>query len=712
MKKPEIKKQQRREGYPSYEKVMQGVSIIIHREPSIVYRVCAARLQDPTVRRTKALLQAFRNKTLAEHWVLSDIEKRHNYRMFPHCRKKHSTSYNTDKIAATIERSYKARVESKFKINKSLLSGMWDSLAAMLSIWLQQIAEAKKKNLYKKYYQSAAFVIPFGHHINKTLGDVGRDRVKGYLSLPTHQQCKEALGHLESLLNDYPEDTELRKQSEEYILPITEYEGIALGKRRPSTLQHIQTLVQRDLERMAQIDALKAATETFLNWCPPGFPSVHGDGISPSRQLLLANEYTQALTNYGLDIGIPLVETEHQRFRVLQQAAYRHIQPPKYRLLIWGRADAISRPRDMGIGYDIKKKQYVLFAYLLNKDSRHKRPVMLNKQPTQQDTDTIPTDDSNNAVDDEQDIQHKQEDQGVHIIDINNPDIRLKDIQHQTQAMLFHLQFGEHQQHLLDQARQETAEWKRRFLEKKAAKYPEEWANRKTTASGSVRSASLHAYFDTAREQWWFEVCIMIGNRPKRIKSPDHVLGIHVDPKTGLTATVLTLRGKWIATYQLDEQTIAALLRNDPGEAAKDPLKRAATEYHHRVADALYVLAKKYAAYVGIENIDYRQEMMNRRLLTGRNGSESIKSIRRLLDYKLQLAELAPSQEINGLAPRRDCSACGRRNTQPSFKNQDFICQHCGYRGDKAKNAAAEVARRHLWNITLTRPPRQKKLTS
>jgi len=167
-----------------------------------------------------------------------------------------------------------------------------------------------------------------------------------------------------------------------------------------------------------------------------------------------------------------------------------------------------------------------------------------------------------------------------------------------------------------------------------------------------------------------------------------------------------------VAYYVLDEPTIAELLGNMSQEAEKDPMNRTPQEYQHRVANALCRIAKQYCAQIGIENIDYLRAMAGRSPIQGRNGSESIKSIRTLLNYKLVLHDLPQSFDIRGVAPKRDCSQCGKRHPEPVIDAEDhFDCGLCGHKELRQLNTAREVARRVLWIIARTPPKKAKSAT-
>ena len=686
---PRITKQ-RFEGYPAYDLVLQGIAQqVLKNSEEVVYQACQARLHNLSRRRTQALLQTFRNLTLAANWVLNEVEKRHTYRYFPQCRKKYSTHYDTQKIARTLAASYKRRVDSKFTLSSSITSGLWHYLARMLSSWLQQVAEGRKKGYYVRYHNAASHVIKLGRHTGKTIGEVGRNQVKGYLALPTRGQCEQALYYINILLNEFPEDEVLQKEAKDYKLPITEYEGVELGKRQLVTLKKIKMLVERDLERMEYIDELKATTTIFLSWSPPGFPTIKRDGISTSRQQALAIEHVQALEAYGADVEFPLAETEHHRFRRLQQAAYADTAPPFYIPILWPRADAILRHREMGIGYDSENNRYELLAYFLAEESRYKTKLKLPRIAIDDGTQHEP------ASTDKYSIRT--------IVDTNNPSIILKETKRSIQAMRFSLDYGYHHGKLLDRARQESAEWKQQFIARRAKRNTEKWGTKTDSTAGCVRSGSLHAYFNKHTHQWWFQLYVSVGTRSTHVKSPDHVIGVHVDQKHGLTATVLTLRGKWIASYHLNETTIAQILGNKPSEGDKDPAIRAATEYHHRLAESICRLANRYCAYVGIENIDYMRTLAGKSPVVGRNGSECIRTVKTLLVYKLRLCGLPQSFEIWGVAPKRDCSLCGYRHGSSTVKDNQFICQYCGGHIQKQRNASQEVARRLLWDTVTAR---------
>ena len=687
------------EGYPTYERVLRGVAIRSNYQLDITYRVCQARIPPQTEVRTKAILQTLHNLTLATYWVHRDIEERQPEKRFARFRKKYSSSYKTDGIAAFLKTLYAQRVNGRYSLASHVSEGMWSDLASLLSSWLQKVTEARKKGYFKRYYRSASFIIPFGQHKDKTIGEVGRDRARGYLSLPTREQCEEVINHVTLILDELAGPT-LQEESKAYVLPITDYKGEALADLSKATLAKVLILIRRDLNRMEQIEEFKDAVQDFLKWSPPSFPSLHSDGLSIGRIQEISTLHQDALTSFGNDIIAPVTENEYSRFATLQTAAYADVAPPSYIRLQWDRPDAFVRHRGFGIGYDIKNKRYVFLGYILANTSRFKKHLCLEKDS--------------------------------HIVDINNPDSILRPSKQPVQAMLFNLQLGMHQLRILEQARREVPLWKayeqerqRKIRAKRQAKLqtergevlqatdnPSHNDGEHSTSAGAIRSASLEAHYDQERHSWWFGVDIVVGTRQQRRKSPDHVMGVHVDPRYGLTAVICTLRGKMVAAYRLDELTIAELLNNTlpDEEAKKDVNKRTAKEYQHRVADALCILAKQYCAQIGIEDITYRRKMAGWSPADGRNGSESIKTIAMMLVYKLALHELPTPTQVRGVAPKRDCGSCGMRYTNsPIDENEYFICQRCGASEYRRINTAKEIARRTLWIIARTQPPKKSQ---
>ena len=688
------------EGYPAYERVLRGVAIRSSNQLEVIYRVCQARIPQQTEVRTRAILQSLHNLTLATHWVLRDIKEREPEKRFAQFRKKYNLSYKTDDIAKFLKRVYAHRVNGRYSLASNVSEGMWSDLAGLLSSWLQNMTEARKKGYFKRYNKSASFIIPFGQHKDKTIGEIGRDRARGYLSLPTREQCEETINYVKTMLDELAEPV-LLEDARAFVLPITDYKGEALADLSKATVEKVLILVDRDLERMEFIEALKEAVQDFLKWTPPAFPSLHSDGISTGRRQELSTLYQDSLTSFGTEIIAPLTESEHSRFATLQRATYADIAPPSFVSAQWDHPDAFLRHRGFGVGYDTKNKRYVFLAYILANTSRFKKQLLLE--------------------------------QDSHIIDLNNPDAILRPSRQPIQAMLFNLQLGKHQSRMLEQGQREVPIWKeyeqerqRKIRAKKLAKLEEEVGevlqttdgrfkegSEHPTSAGAIRSASLVAHYDQERRSWWFEVDIVIGTRQQRRKSPDHIIGVHVDPREGLIAVICTLRGKMVASYKLDELTIAELLNNNAEESQKDVSKRTAKEYHHRVADALCILAKRYCAQIGIEDISYLRAMAGWSPTIGRNGSESIKTIAMLLGYKLALYDLAAPTQIRGIAPKRDCGSCGVRHDDSAIDEHEyFLCQHCGSSEHRRTNTAREVARRILWNIARTRPPKNFNLIS
>jgi hypothetical protein len=278
---------------------------------------------------------------------------------------------------------------------------------------------------------------------------------------------------------------------------------------------------------------------------------------------------------------------------------------------------------------------------------------------------------------------------------VNNPTIALRGRERPSIAKLFELEFSAHQRQWLDLARSQAPLWKEN------GQY-----------SGAVRAATLHAYYDKQRDQWWFEAHLAVGLKPSPYVQPQHIVGVHVDPFQGVFVSVLNLDGSLHDQFHLDELRIAQLLENrNPEQQAKiTPLERTAHERSHRLADALVALCKQYTAQLGFENIAYRWANGEQRKALPQY--ENSRTVFEHLAYKLPLEALPPPIDVKGVAPWRDCARCGVRYEKASVFEGIFICAQCGHREAQHVNAAREVARRTLWTLAAKQPSKPKKPTT
>jgi hypothetical protein len=653
-------------GYPSLQLVEQGCDIIAAAKPGNVFLTVSGKLHNLGLRKTTAHLQVFDIATKAAQWMLRDIHRHDPLRLFAPYRKRNSTSYNTDRIADAIDRRYREIIRSRFTLNSSVFTGLCSHLAADISGWMQKMAEAEKKGLFERYRVCAEFIVPFGKYRDTPLKALPRDAVFGFAFLqPTKAQYERLLQYLDALLDDLPEEASLREEAETYRLPWGRRKGHALGSMRPQTWRRLRLIMQRDLDRMDQIEAVRKVAQDFLRFTPPRFPEKQSGVLSQARRNDLQEKYLEALQEYGaLPPANPEAETEgvltvneRRLFQKLQQQAYAATNQPRYITLQWDRADGAVKSRDVALLFDPYSRQYLFLAHILHSESRHRRPMVVRDE----------------------------------LIDVNNPDFVFSGRKNPSIASLYELEFSAHQRELLDRARKEAHLWKD-----------------KGQCSGAVRAAKLQAHYDRLDDAWWFEVMLSVGLRPQRCIRPERIVGVHIDPRQGWFVGVFSLDGTALETFQLDELRVAQLLVNQcPEEQARlKPGQRTAKERSHRYADAIVALCRHYQAACAIENVSYRSTEPGPQQL--KPQQDNSRTVFTHLQYKLPLVELFEPVDVRGVAPRRDCGACGQRQAQALVKSTLFQCAQCGHREAVSANAAREVARRGLWILSKKKPPRPK----
>lgn len=645
-------------GYPSISKIERGCAIYTLAKPEIVQRTCSAKLHNPSQRDRAALLHVFKNNTLAAIWMLRDIEQRQPLQRFAKYRKRRSTKFNTQRIAAALYTIYGAKIHGRYAINSHVFVGLCLTIAAMLSSYFQQMVEARKKGHLQRYYECAEYMVDVGRHTGKRLGSLGRKTIYGFAFIaPTYAMCEEALYHINLLLNQHGEEETLREAAEKYKMAFGPHRGRALGSMRMETLRRLRALVLRDEQRADQMEKLRKVAQDYLRFTPPGFPSIRGDGLSTNRRRELERLRIDALEAFGQlpsdedePIGyLSLTEEEHRLFRQLEQRAFAAARTPYFIPLRWTQTDACVRERGVGLTYDPAKDRYVLVAYVLDKKSRFCKPLLVKGK----------------------------------LYDLNNPEVQLQSSTRPVIAMLFELECGTHQQTLLNQAYLSANHWKAGEI----------------TTGGCVRSATLHAHYDVKRQNWWFEAQIAVAAKVHDIQTPKHVVGVHADPRAGIFVAVLKLDGTLCETYHFNETTISKVIDKHPIDDQQPTMERTSVEQHHRIANALSAICRTYQGQLGIEEISYRRELSR----TGQGGklenNDNTRSIVRLLSYKLLLLGLPKPMDIYGVAPRRDCGRCGIRQEKPTLDREMFTCSACDHTEPRHINAAREVARRTLWKV-------------
>jgi hypothetical protein len=586
--------------------------------------------------------------------MLRDIEQRQPQRRFAKYRKRNSTKYHTRNIAAEIEKVYRSRVRGRYALNAYLFCGLCNTVAAMLSSGLQHMAQAQKQGHLRRYHQSAAYEVSVGKHVGKLVGSLGRKTLYGYAYLmPTRTQYQEALQHIHCLLGQGVPDEAGQTAAERFRMPFGASRGTPLGKMRPQTLCRLEASIAWAEAHAEQWKQLSIAAQNYLRFSPPTFPSIKSDGLSAARRRELERRHITALEAFagladddarGMNA---LAQDEHERFAQLQQAAYAATRRPVYVPLRWSRADGCSRNREMGLAYDPAKHRYLLLMYVLADKSRHHRTLAVKGR----------------------------------IYDVNDSKVMLRSKRRRSIAILVELECGRTQRALLDQARREAKDWKA---------HPD-------STSGCIRSATLHAKYSTERNMWWFETRIAVGTKPASSVIPEHVVGVHFDPQYGIVITVLSMEGACRKSFLLDDAKVAQLLQNPPTQALLRADQRTASEQHHRLADALLAICVAYRAQPGLEDVRYRHVGQFARQPARSTASVASRTILSLLNYKLPLAGLPLPINIPGVAPRRDCGACGARHEVAATSYDTFTCSACGFSGPRGLNTATEVARRTLW---------------
>ena len=634
---------ERQPGYPRSVEVERGCATYSQQTPDAVYLTCTAKLHNPSQRKTSALLAVFAANTSAAAWMLGDIKQREPRMRFEKHRA--GSSYYADRVAQQLEREYRNSVRGRFTaLNSHIFSGLCLTVASMIAGWLQQMNTTDERGDLQRHAESATYLVVVGRHAGEHLGDLGRGTIYGYAFLQaTRRQLAQTRQYVDALLRGN-EDDEAYIAAQEHRLQIGVRRGTTMGSMSTIELRRLRAYVDRQEVEIEEWEKLREVSRTYLRFSPPGFPHIR-EIVNEDKRITI---YHDALDAYAALTGNEdkLTESEHRRFRQLEKDAAAATQAPRYLHLRWLRGAGIVRGSDMGIGYDTNKHSYVLVAYVLGATSRHRRVMQVRGQ----------------------------------IEDINNPGSYLSQGVRRTGAMLFELEYGSQQQALLDQARSHSQDWKG-----------------EGRTSGCVRTAKMRTHYDQKRGRWWFEVLITLGFKSLVPQQPRRVIGVHVDPQGKLFVAVAGIDQQISEAFWLTEERIASLLRNSPDQAEIASSQRTAAEQHHRVADALVALCRQHSAAIGIEHTSYRRRLR----FSGRQAQQTLdgsRAVANLLEYKLALAGLPAPIDVRGVSPRRDCSACGRRQEVQPITHQ-FVCSLCGHTDSWPDNTGRKVVRRVLWHI-------------
>lgn len=645
---------ERQLGHPSVDDVERACKLLSEQTPDIVYITCTAKLHNPSRRKEAALLEVFKANHRAAAWLLHDIEQRNPKSRFEEYRTSGGQSYFTDRIAEYLNREYRDKVRGQFgALNTHVFSGLCMTVATMVVSWLQQMRVAEQSGALERFVQSAGYIVNVGRHAGSHLSSLPRGVIYGYAKLSaTQTQLVATQQALQVLLAD-DDDDPIRLAAEQYRVPFGDRSGTQLGAMSMRELRRLRAYVERQISEVEQWEQLRQAARTYLQYTPPGFPSIKNTGLGFSKRIVLEKEYFSALDEFSAlsnleDNNINLTRAEHSAFRHLQKRTYALTEIPQYLHLYWRHADGIIRGRDIGIAYDPAKRAYILIAYVLGPNSRHRRPVAVNGE----------------------------------LFDINNPDQRLESGKRRSGAMIFELEYGVEQQAWLDRARRSVGDWKDHGA-----------------TSGCARVGKLRAHYDKDRQQWWFELLLLLGFKPPAIQQPQHFMGVHVDTRRRMHVSVLGLDGQLVEYVELTEDRIAELLENKPEQASMPLEQRTSIEKHHRTADALVALCRKYQGLLGIEYTGYKQQLQFKTDGGSTETKDGSRTVSTLLGYKLALAGLPMWVDIRSISPKRDCGRCGLRQTKVQ-NTHCFICSECGHEEVWHRNAAREVARRTLWQIS------------
>src|SRR5689334_16465973 len=109
MAKQNPKKPSRPQNYPKLAAVQRGCAIIGQMKPDVVYVTVEAKLHNLGQQQTTALLQVFKNATLAAQWMTRDINEHKPMIRFAPYRKLNSTKYYAKGIADALRSTYREK---------------------------------------------------------------------------------------------------------------------------------------------------------------------------------------------------------------------------------------------------------------------------------------------------------------------------------------------------------------------------------------------------------------------------------------------------------------------------------------------------------------------------------------------------------------------------------------------------------------------------
>lgn len=184
------------------------------------------------------------------------------------------------------------------------------------------------------------------------------------------------------------------------------------------------------------------------------------------------------------------------------------------------------------------------------------------------------------------------------------------------------------------------------------------------------------------------------------------VAGAAVDQDGRVKRLVATAGNDMARAMKRSEKRNKAYQRRKgtPRKGHKDTVK----QILHTLANEIVAEAKSGRYAVAVENLNgFKSTVTQKRKAGARKGGwrkilkrMQLSELERILGYKLILAGLPPLMDVVAAGSSQTCTACGHRDKSNRQTQERFSCTSCGFETNADANAAGNIARRGVMQVT------------
>lgn len=413
-------------------------------------------------------------------------------------------------------------------------------------------------------------------------------------------------------------------------------------------LQHLQAALAEVQEVNMAFEDFRALLETFLYKKPEPYPTVEPVQLSSEHHAMLEETYNTWLKWFLIDPNRPRdagrflnLEEEIRHRNGMQQAA-KALKPPKLQPIPFIGTMRPGQWRDFALLYDKQTYEYVLAVILYRRDAVDADDQQYRQQQMHQRRQ-------------EEQQRYRERRQQHPLFYVNFPETPFTPPDN-VAVMLFPLEYGfdHHDKSFL-----------RKTIEAQRTAQQEAWSvlqaagGTKSLAeclpAATIKTAKLICEWDRKGKPVFYVHVSVEPPLPSRQPQPVHVLGLS-EHDAGYSFAVLELGGA--IARDGDRQLIGDLVipnHVDPARGAKPNTEN----YIYEVANAIVSLARRYNAFIGIEDTTWKKRRPE--LARERNHQVFRRASGRIattVEYKAPLAGLLQAYIIEGVSPVRDCGIC------------------------------------------------------